>query len=135
MYVGNILIVDDTPGNLDLLIDILETNDYEVRVARCGTRALAAVGAAKAGQDDAAGVRRQLGVANEACAAEGGAAPAAEGREDRMLQRHVPNRAAALGAAIHLPSHPTRALPPPGDAVQLEFPPDSTRIYALPPVH
>lgn len=47
MYVGNILIVDDTPGNLDLLIDILETNDYEVRVARSGRRALAAVGASK----------------------------------------------------------------------------------------
>ena len=47
MYVGNILIVDDTPGNLDLLIDILETNDYEVRVARSGKRALAAVAAAR----------------------------------------------------------------------------------------
>ena len=45
MYVGNILIVDDTPGNLDLLIDILETNDYEVRVARSGRRALAAAAA------------------------------------------------------------------------------------------
>ena len=43
----NILIVDDTPGNLDLLIDILETNDYEVRVARSGKRALAAVAAAR----------------------------------------------------------------------------------------
>ena len=28
-----------------------------------------------------------------------------------------------------------QALPQPGDAVHLEFPPESTRIYALPPVH
>jgi len=46
MRAGSILIVDDTPGNLDLLIDILETHAYEVRVARSGRRALAAVEAA-----------------------------------------------------------------------------------------
>jgi signal transduction histidine kinase len=46
MSAGSILIVDDTPGNLDLLIDILERHAYEVRVARSGRRALAAVAAA-----------------------------------------------------------------------------------------
>jgi signal transduction histidine kinase len=46
MSAGAILIVDDTPGNLDLLVDILEKHDYEVRVARSGRRALTAVAAA-----------------------------------------------------------------------------------------
>jgi signal transduction histidine kinase len=46
MSAGVILIVDDTPGNLDLLVDILEEHDYDVRVARSGRRALAAAAAA-----------------------------------------------------------------------------------------
>jgi signal transduction histidine kinase len=46
MSAGVILIVDDTPGNLDLLVDLLEKHDYDVRVARCGRRALAAAAAA-----------------------------------------------------------------------------------------
>jgi signal transduction histidine kinase len=46
MSAGSILIVDDTPENLDLLVDILEQRSYEVRVARSGRRALAAAAAA-----------------------------------------------------------------------------------------
>jgi len=46
MSSGVILIVDDTPGNLDLLVDILEKHRYDVRVARSGRRALAAAAAA-----------------------------------------------------------------------------------------
>jgi signal transduction histidine kinase len=46
MRAGSILIVDDTPENLDLLVDILERRSYEVRVARSGRRALAAASAA-----------------------------------------------------------------------------------------
>jgi signal transduction histidine kinase len=43
---GSILIVDDVPSNLDLLVDILERSGHEVRVARNGRRALAAAHAA-----------------------------------------------------------------------------------------
>ncbi|HQR40072.1 MAG TPA: response regulator [Blastocatellia bacterium] len=43
MTTGEILIVDDTPENLDLLIDILEQHGLAVRVAGTGRRALAAV--------------------------------------------------------------------------------------------
>jgi signal transduction histidine kinase len=43
MSAGVILIVDDTPGNLDLLVDLLEKHEYDVRVARSGRRALAAI--------------------------------------------------------------------------------------------
>ena len=43
---GSILIVDDVPSNLDLLVDILERSGHEVRVARSGRRALAAAHAA-----------------------------------------------------------------------------------------
>ena len=45
MSAGSILIVDDTPENLDLLVEILERCEYEVRVARSGRRALAAAAA------------------------------------------------------------------------------------------
>jgi signal transduction histidine kinase len=42
---GEILIVDDQPANLDLLIGILEQHGCEVRVATSGRRALAAIAA------------------------------------------------------------------------------------------
>ncbi|HEY0372981.1 MAG TPA: protein kinase [Thermoanaerobaculia bacterium] len=45
-YVSDVLIVDDTPANLDLLCAMLRDRGYHVRVATSGPRALAAVRAA-----------------------------------------------------------------------------------------
>lgn len=44
---GSILIVDDTPANLSVLLEILEGNHYEIRVAEEGERALEQVGYAQ----------------------------------------------------------------------------------------
>ena len=45
-YEAKILIVDDTPANLDLLVNILEESGYSVSVAVNGRRALEVVKAA-----------------------------------------------------------------------------------------
>ena len=42
-YTENILIVDDTPGNLRFLAEILTENGYIVRAAPNGTHALATI--------------------------------------------------------------------------------------------
>ena len=44
--VSDVLIVDDTPTNLDLLCAMLRDRGYRVRVATSGPRAIAAVRAA-----------------------------------------------------------------------------------------
>jgi DNA-binding response OmpR family regulator len=42
-YKGNILIVDDEPANLEYLFSMLTKQQYEVRIAKSGKRALAAI--------------------------------------------------------------------------------------------
>lgn len=42
-HAGSVLVVDDTPDNLALLFDLLETRGYEVRVALAGAAALETV--------------------------------------------------------------------------------------------
>jgi PleD family two-component response regulator len=45
MSAGDVIIVDDTPANLDLLAAILRDGGYDVRVANGGRRAVRVVGA------------------------------------------------------------------------------------------
>ena len=43
VHQGNILLVDDTPANLELLLEILKKQGYKVRCAISGPLALKAV--------------------------------------------------------------------------------------------
>src|ERR1051326_3058533 len=42
-YKGEIMIIDDDPANLDLLLEMLSEQQYDVRVATSGHRGLVAV--------------------------------------------------------------------------------------------